>query len=54
MSPAIIALINKNSPSDEIHTQARKEGMLTMIEDGIVKAAQGMTSLEEVFRVANN
>lgn len=54
MSPAIMALINRNAPSEEIHAQARKEGMLTMIEDGVVKAAQGITSLEEVFRVANN
>ena len=54
ISPAIINLIEKRASSEEIHNQARKEGMLTMIEDGILKAAQGLTSLEEVFRVANN
>lgn len=54
MSPAIVALVAKRASSEEINTQARKEGMLTMIEDGIVKAAQGITSIEEVFRVANN
>jgi type II secretory ATPase GspE/PulE/Tfp pilus assembly ATPase PilB-like protein len=27
--------------------------MLTMIEDGIFKAAQGMTTIEEVLRVIN-
>jgi len=44
-------LIVKQATSDQIHTQAKKEGMITMIEDGFVKAAQGMTSLEEVLRV---
>ena len=38
---------------DEIEAQARKEGMLTMLEDGIFKAAQGLTSVEEVLRVIN-
>ena len=54
MSPAIQKLINERATSEDINTQARKEGMLTMIEDGIFKAAQGLTSVEEVFRVANN
>ncbi|HEY9582733.1 MAG TPA: GspE/PulE family protein [Candidatus Paceibacterota bacterium] len=54
VSPLIVKLIEGHASSDDIHSQARKEGMLTMIEDGIVKAAQGVTSIEEVFRVANN
>jgi type II secretory ATPase GspE/PulE/Tfp pilus assembly ATPase PilB-like protein len=29
----------------------KKKGMRTMIEDGFVKAAQGITSIEEVLRV---
>jgi len=36
---------------DALETQARKEGMLTMMEDGIYKAAKGLTSIEEVLRV---
>ncbi|MFT5179790.1 MAG: type IV pilus assembly protein PilB [Candidatus Paceibacteria bacterium] len=36
---------------DNIETQARSEGMLTMAEDGIFKAVQGMTTIEEVLRV---
>ena len=31
--------------------EAKKEGMITMLEDGIFKAASQMTSLEEVLRV---
>lgn len=50
-SPAIKELIGKASPTDALHEQARKEGMLTMMEDGIYKAAAGITTLEEVLRV---
>ncbi|MEI7764947.1 MAG: ATPase, T2SS/T4P/T4SS family [bacterium] len=46
-------LIIKGSPQDEIEVQAKKEGMATMLEDGILKAVQGFTSLEEVLRVVS-
>jgi len=51
VSDKIKELIIKRATSDEIEQQARKEGMLTMLEDGFVKAVQGQTSLEEVLRV---
>lgn len=51
MSPAIKELIMKGATSSEIEAQAVKEGMLTMIEDGIFKAVQGHTTIEEVLRV---
>jgi type IV pilus assembly protein PilB len=44
-------LILKGSPADEIEAAAKKEGMLTMLEDGIYKAACGVTTIEEVLRV---
>ncbi|MDP2909926.1 MAG: GspE/PulE family protein [bacterium] len=44
-------LINKGADSDRIQDQAVREGMQTMIEDGFVKAAQGLTTIEEVLRV---
>lgn len=44
-------LIVKQATSDHIQAQAQKEGMRTMIEDGFIKAAQGITSIEEVLRV---
>ncbi len=50
VSPTIRELIMKNGTSDAIEDQARKEGMHTMLEDGIYKAARGITSLEEVLR----
>jgi len=44
-------LIIKKADADQIQAQAQKEGMRTMIEDGFIKAAQGITSIEEVLRV---
>ena len=35
----------------DIKEQARKEGMLTLREDGLTKARAGVTTLEEVARV---
>jgi type IV pilus assembly protein PilB len=51
MSPTIKDLVMASGTADQIEVQARKEGMLTMLEDGIYKAARGMTSIEEVLRV---
>ncbi|MCD6500861.1 type II/IV secretion system protein [bacterium] len=44
-------LIVKGATSDEIEKRGREEGMRLMIEDGFLKAAQGITSIEEVLRV---
>ena len=51
VTETIKELIVKKATSDQIMVQAQKEGMRTMIEDGFVKAAQGITSIEEVLRV---
>lgn len=48
----IQSLILKRSTSTEIQNAARAAGMVTMREDGYLKALAGMTSLNEVNRVA--
>jgi len=53
VTPTIKNLIMKGATSEEMETQAKKEGMLTMLEDGLFKAAQGQTTIEEVFRVVS-
>lgn len=53
VSDAINKLITQRATADEIEVQARKEGMLTMLEDGFVKAIQGLTSLEEILRITS-
>ena len=51
VTETIKEMIVKQTTSDQIQEQARKEGMRTMLEDGFVKTAQGITSIEEVLRV---
>ena len=47
----ISELINNRATAPQIHDYAVKHGMITMLQDGLVKAKQGMTSMEEVLRV---
>jgi len=54
VTPTIKNLIIKGASSDELEDQAKKEGMMTMIEDGIFKVVQGITTLEEVLRVISD
>lgn len=54
VSPAIRELIIKGATGDQLEAQARKEGMLTMFEDGIYLGARGITSLEEVLRAISD
>ncbi len=51
ITETIKELIVKETNADKIQEQAQKEGMRTMIEDGFIKAVQGVTSIEEVLRV---
>jgi len=44
-------LIIKNAPADEIKRKALSEGMISLKMDGIQKALEGLTSIEEVMRV---
>ena len=46
-------MIIKGNSQDEIEVQAKKEGMMTMLEDGVFQAVLGVTTLEEVFRVVS-
>lgn len=46
-------LILDKASSVDLIAAARKEGMITMREDGFLKVKAGMTTLEEVHRVTN-
>lgn len=43
--------INERADANEIKQYAREHGMLTMLEDGLVKAKLGVTSIAEILRV---
>lgn len=53
VTPTIRQMIISGTSQDDIEIQAKKEGMMTMLEDGVFQAALGVTSLEEVFRVVS-
>ncbi len=44
-------LIMSSATSDDFEKRAKEEGMMSMLEDGIIKAVQGITTIEEVLRV---
>jgi type II secretory ATPase GspE/PulE/Tfp pilus assembly ATPase PilB-like protein len=48
---AMKKLIMKDPSSEKIRKQAVKSGMVSMIDDGIAKANEGITTVEEVLRV---
>ena len=47
----IAELISEKAEAEEINKMAKKQGMLSIIEDGFIKAKAGMTTIEEVLRV---
>jgi len=51
MDNDIRKLVTRSGTTEEIERQAQENGVLSMIQDGFVKAAQGLTTIEEVLRV---
>jgi type II secretory ATPase GspE/PulE/Tfp pilus assembly ATPase PilB-like protein len=52
MSPEVEQIILSGQVSEyDIETLAVQQGMVTMVQDGILKALDGITSVEEVFKV---
>lgn len=54
ISRQIDKLIMGNSTANQIKDQARAEGLITMKQDGYLKALEKMTTLEEILRVAES
>lgn len=50
---AIEEVLQKNPSEREIEEASRPQGIPTMAQDGIIKALQGMTTLEELGRVVD-
>jgi len=51
ITESIKELIIQNASMEKIQQQAQNEGMITMFEDGFVKAARRITTIEEILRV---
>ncbi|MBD3251371.1 type II secretion system protein GspE, partial [Candidatus Uhrbacteria bacterium] len=54
VSDKIRELIKRRASADELRKQAVAEGMVTMLEDGFRKVAEGVTSIEEILRVVSD
>lgn len=52
VSEKIARLILEHQPSSEIEKMSVSEGMVTMKQDGYLKIVEGITTIEEVLRVA--
>jgi len=52
VTPKIASMVLENSDSATIEKEAVLEGMITMKQDGYLKVLQGITTVEEVLRVA--
>jgi general secretion pathway protein E len=51
MTDALRSLVMKHATASELRAQAVRDGMETMYENGLKKAVQGVTTIEEVLRV---
>ncbi len=51
MSDPLRSLVMRHATSSELKSEAQREGMLTMYDDGLRKAVAGQTTVEEVLRV---
>ncbi|MDD3888134.1 MAG: ATPase, T2SS/T4P/T4SS family [Patescibacteria group bacterium] len=53
-SPKINELVLADAETSKISKQAQDEGMLTMAQDGFVKAVTGITTIDEILKVTKD
>jgi len=46
------SLISKDVDENEVRTEVRRMGMKSLVDNGLEKVSEGVTTLDEVFRVA--
>jgi type II secretory ATPase GspE/PulE/Tfp pilus assembly ATPase PilB-like protein len=51
LTPGIKALVMENAQEHRIREAARREGMMTLRENGVKRVLEGLTTLDEVLRV---
>ena len=54
MTDRLRALVLRHAEAKELQRAAIEEGMRTMFEDGVTKALDGITTLEEVMRTTRD
>ena len=50
MTPELRAIVASGSTEAKIFEEAKRQGMITLRQDGILKALEGMVSVEEVLK----
>jgi type II secretory ATPase GspE/PulE/Tfp pilus assembly ATPase PilB-like protein len=53
MTPAIAALTMARADTGQIRVQAQRDGMTLLIEDGLRKIQEGLTTIDEVLAVSS-
>jgi type IV pilus assembly protein PilB len=53
MDDALAEMLRTNPTANDIEKETRRQGFLTMAQDGVLKALSGLTSLDEVFKVVD-
>lgn len=51
MSDELESAVMKGAKALELHQMAVQEGMISLRDDGLIKAAQGLTTMQEIVRV---
>lgn len=54
MTPELEQIILGDLSEQKIEAEAKRQGMISMFQDGIIKVLRGMTSLEEVMQLSQN
>ena len=50
MTPELENIVNSGATEAKISEEAKRQGMITLRQDGILKALEGLISIEEVLR----
>ena len=50
----LIEKINQRATAEDISNYAREHGMITISQDGLIKAKKGITTIEEILRVTRD
>jgi type IV pilus assembly protein PilB len=51
MTPQVREMTFKGESTQNVRRMARKQGMRTLFEDGMIKAIRGQTTIDEVLRI---
>jgi type IV pilus assembly protein PilB len=54
MTPDLVPLVTSAANATELKAKAIEDGMVTMIEDGFMKAVKAVTTVEEILRVTKD